>query len=195
MTNYELPVPLSRWDKYGKTISITLFGILFLASLVGYLYLTFISDTQYINDKVIDDISYDVIAIYPENVRPGQTGNDLILKVVPNPALELPLTISIVEQDPSTVIIHDERLKKIETLDDLQLQTKFDVVNSYSLPDSISFQINVTQADDSKKSGSIKVNINKLSTKQLTLITTLATGLVTLWLFFGQEILKKRISK
>lgn len=195
--NYKLPAPLDFSDKYGKAILTSVMAILFVLSLGGYVYLNFFSKPPGVTDSIVTTNDYEIIAIHQSAVRPGDEKNTFTVKVVPNSGLttEIPVSVKITEMNPALVILYDEREKSFKLpTDQAQMQAHFDLINVSNLPDNINFKVEVKQSDTSVTEKTISIKVSKISSQQFALISALVTGLISLWLFFGQEILKSRVS-
>lgn len=195
--NYNLPAPLGLYDKYGKAILTLLMVLLFILSVIGYIFLNFFSKPPDVPETVASTKDYEVIAIHKASVRPGDEENTLTVKVVPNSnlATETIVSVKITELNPTLVILNDEREKSFTLPNDrAQMQAHFDVVNIPGLPNNINFKIEVKQDEQLIADKVIAIKLSKITSQQFALMTAVLTGLVSLWLFFGQEVLKKRVT-
>jgi hypothetical protein len=197
-TNYNLPAPLNFWDKYGRTTLTLLIVLLFVASLAGYIYLNFFSESLDVTETLIRRAEYDVVVIHQASVRPGQTECPLTVKLVPKVSITatIPVTVSISELSPTYVVMYGEQERVfVLPTSHTHVQTKFDVVNTTNLPDKLKFRITVTYDQFASVSETLHINVSRLSIKRFALISTLVTGVIGIWLFIGQEVFKSLLPR
>jgi len=195
---YALPAELTFFDKYGWPMLIGVFVLLFVVSLVFYLYLQLTDVSLNVTETIYDGQNCTVIVLHQGSVRPGQVNSPLIVKVIPHSTLTttLPVTITVTELNPEHILLQGEHQQSfVLPSDQAQMRWSFDVLNSPGLPNESLFQVTAQIGRNQLVNEIISIAVAPLSAKYFAFLSLVVTGALSVLAFIAKQLISNYLAK